>query len=122
VALRIVALCAGRFTRAEPALGAAEIAHRLETPIRLVRALLYELTQVAVLAPASLDGQERFQPAQDVDRLTASAVLHALETRGSDHIPIARDAAFQRLVTALAEFDRSIASAPANTPLKDVDV
>jgi membrane protein len=120
VALRIVALCAQRFSTGEPAPTAVEIAHELDAPIRLVRGIVYELTQVRVLSPVPPESEPCYQPAQDVNRLTVSTVLQALRMRGSDQIPMKRDAAFERLAKTLDRFDQLIAKAPENKPLKDV--
>jgi membrane protein len=120
VALRIVALCAQRFSNGEPAPTAVQIAHELDAPIRLVRGIVYELTQVRVLSPVPPEGEPCYQPAQDVNRLTVSTVLQALRMRGSDQIPMKRDAAFERLAKTLDRFDQLIAKAPENKPLKDV--
>ena len=86
--LMITHLLIKNFTKAEDPLTAEKISHQLKIPIRLVRIILFELVEARILSEIiSPNTKERaYQPGQDVDNLTISYVLKAMEHHGKDKI------------------------------------
>jgi len=122
VSLRIAAEAVKRFAGARPALTTVHITDELDIPVRLAREILFELTQVGILAEVRDpgDGQPSYQPARDIQHLTVKAVLEALDTKGTDKIPVAMNAEMNRLDESLKTFDTLVRQSSANRLLKDL--
>lgn len=122
LALRITHLCVKNFCNSHKPWTEDEIARFLETPIRLVRQILFELTQSGVLSEVKLNDSVTvaYQPAHDVSELTIEKVINALEQRGIDDIPVAESDEMVKLSKHLNEFNKTLERSPANLILKDI--
>ena len=122
LALNIVHMLVKRFCRGEIALGADQIAHKLGTPIRLVRQVIFELVASDVVSEVKMDENRAvaYQPARDPDALTIKYVLDALENRGSDNIPVAQSEELQKLADGLKSFGDMVEKSTANRLLKEI--
>ncbi len=122
LALRIIHLCVQDFVRGNEPKTASAIAHALEMPIRLVRQILFELTESHILSEVKQEEEESpaYQPAKDVDVLTIHYVLNVLHHKGIDTLPVAQTSELKKLSQCLQEFDEVIAKSPANMALKDI--
>jgi len=122
LSLNIVHLCVKKFRQAERALGANEISHELEIPVRLVRQILYELVEARVLSEVKLDDTETmaYQPARDIEDLTITSVLNQLNQQGVNWIPLDNTGDLEKLKGQLMQFQEGIEKSPANVPLKDI--
>ena len=111
------------FCQGKDALSAAQISHELEIPIRLVRQILFDLTEARILSgQSSGNGKETlYQPAVDVDLLTVKYVKDALEKKGTSDLPIAEISEFNKLSKCIAEFDKVIEASPDNILLKEMN-
>ncbi|MFC1805215.1 YihY/virulence factor BrkB family protein [Candidatus Omnitrophota bacterium] len=122
LSLNIVHLLAKKFSRGEKQLSDNEIAHTLEIPIRLVRQLIFELTEGGIIS-AVKDNSGRgtlFQPARDINTLTIKYVLDCLDNRGSDSIPVAHSKELSDISDSLKAFSEQLEKSPANRLLKDI--
>jgi len=110
------------FCEGKDALSATQISHDLEIPIRLVRQIIFNLTEARVLSAQSTgNGKEvLYQPAVDVDLLTVKYVKDALEKKGSSDLPIAQVSEFNRLSKCIAGFDQAVEASPDNILLKEM--
>ena len=101
---------------------AAEISQRLEAPIRLVRDILYDLVNANVLAEIKTNGpgQERYQPAMAVDRLTIRRVIERLDKCGKDSPLIVKAEELDVLSRRLEAMESILAESSQNVPLKDL--
>ena len=122
LSLRMVHLMVKNFCAGEKAGTATEISHTLEIPIRLVRQMLFELTESGIISETVAENDEEigYQPAQCVERYTVQYVLDALDQRGSDDIPVAESAELDKLSECLNAFGKAVEKSPANIPLKDL--
>jgi membrane protein len=122
LSLRMVHLLVKNFCAGEKAESATQISHTLEIPIRLVRLILFELTESGIISEtvAERDEEIGYQPAQCVERYTVQYVLDALDQRGSDDIPVAESAELDKLSECLNAFGKVVEKSPANIPLKDL--
>lgn len=122
VALMMTYLCVKRFLNMEKPPTATDIAHELEVPIRLVRSLLFELTEARLLAEVYSDHREdvAYQPGCDIDRLTVAAVMERLDQRGIDTIPIAQSSHLNKFREILKRFREINEQSPANLKLQEL--
>jgi membrane protein len=122
IALLITSLCVKKFLRAEKPLSAAEISRELEVPIRLVRSVLSELIEARLLSEMNLDhrGENAYQPACDVHRMTAAGVIESLDHQGVAGLPIADSVELQKLRETLERFGEMQEQSPANLRLQEL--
>jgi membrane protein len=122
LSLLVSELLVKNFCRGERAFYAAEISHKLEIPIRLVREILYELVGAGILIEVrrEQDKDAAYQPGCDSESLTIKYVIDALEQRGVADIPVVKSGEFDKLTGCLKEFGDLIEKSPANMPLKNI--
>jgi membrane protein len=104
------------------AANASQLSHELEIPVRLVRQILYELSESGVLSEVR-SGQDRelaYQPAVDADKVTVKFVIDRLEQRGTSGIPVIKSAEFNKLADCLHQFGETLEKSPANPLLKNL--
>jgi membrane protein len=121
-ALMITYLCVKKFLNLETPLTAADIARELEVPIRLVRSVLFELTEARVLTEVYSDNREEvaYQPGCDSDRLTVASVIERLDQKGIDTVPIAESPNLNKLRETVRRFRDMNAQSPANLKLQEL--
>ncbi|MBW1902186.1 MAG: YihY/virulence factor BrkB family protein, partial [Deltaproteobacteria bacterium] len=61
-----------------------------------------------------------YQPARDINMLTVTYVIEALERSGTDNIPVVQSRELTALSDALKVFGDTIEASPANKLLKDI--
>jgi membrane protein len=122
LSLRIMCEAAKRFAVGQPPLTADQITDGLDIPIRLVREILFELTEAGLLAELRDPGerQSSFPPARDIHQLTVLSVLETLAKKGTDKVPVAQSPELVKLNETLRTFDELIRHSPANKLLKDI--
>ena len=111
-----------RFCEGEKPSEASGLSHELEIPVRLVRQLLYDLSESGILSEAKKgeDKELAYQPATDVDKITVKFVIDRLEQRGTSSIPVLRSAEMDKLSDCLRQFDATLEKSPANVLLKNL--
>jgi membrane protein len=122
LSLRITHLLIMNFCKSAHPLTITQISHSLDIPVRLVRQIIYELSESQIVSEIQ-EGEEdetAYQPAQCVDNLTAQYVIEALEKHGNDNIPVAESKELESLSACLKEFHSIIEKSPANVPLKNI--
>ncbi len=111
-----------RFCEGKKPYDASSLSRELEIPVRLVRQLLYDLSESGVISEAgkSDDKEHAYQPAVDVNKLTVKFVIDRLEQRGTSTIPVLRSAEMDKLSDCLRQLADTIEKSPANLLLKNV--
>lgn len=111
-----------RFCDGEKPIDASDLSHELEIPVRLVRQLLYDLSESGIISEVRKgeDKELAYQPATDVDKLTVKFIIDRLEQRGTSSIPVLRSAEMDKLSDCLRQFDATIEKSPANVLLKNL--
>jgi membrane protein len=111
-----------RFCQGVKPINASALSHELEIPVRLVRQILYEMSESGVVSEVknSEDKELAYQPAIDVDKITVKFVLDRLEQRGTSNIPVAKSDELEKLSDSLRQFDEIIEKSPANMLLKNL--
>lgn len=122
LSLRIAEMCVKEFSSGEGPLRAAEIAQRLEAPIRLVRELLFDLVTAGVLSEVKQDGVagEWYQPGRDLGGLTIKQVLDALDSRGRDNASMVKDSELKKIRQKVDSIDRQISASSDNVLLREL--
>ncbi len=122
VTLAVAHLCVKKFQQGMPPPKAAEISHELQTPIRLVNEILYDLIGAGIFLEVKGNGDKdvAFQPAFDINKLTLQETVTRLENHGVTAVPLARSDAVEKLSACLGEFRDILAKSPQNILLKDL--
>ena len=123
LSLRMTHLCVKLFVKGEKPWTGRQIAHELAMPIRLVRQLLFDLTQAGVLSEVKLNEgvtDNAYQPARDVDTMTVKSVVQALDDRGTNNVPVAASKELEKFDDCLKQMTQSLENAPANILIKNI--
>ncbi|HRZ39667.1 MAG TPA: YihY/virulence factor BrkB family protein [Candidatus Omnitrophota bacterium] len=124
MALRITHLCVSNFVKAKAPYTASQISHQLEVPIRLVRELLFQLTQAGVLVEVAFNnnaGEVSYQPARDIESLTVQNVISILNHQGIEDIPVEESEALKKIKDSLRAFEEQLGRSSYNVPLKSIE-
>ncbi|MCJ7693743.1 MAG: hypothetical protein MUO22_10080, partial [Sedimentisphaerales bacterium] len=110
------------FCDGQKASNASELAQRLEIPIRLVREVLYELSEASVLSKSvGVDDKDpAFQPGRNVEKLTIKYVIDALEAHGNADVPVGKSEELKKLSGCLDKFSAAVEKSEANVLLKNL--
>lgn len=122
LSLKIVHMLVHHFVKGDPPLDEERITHQLELPIRLVRLILFELTNAGIISQVKTedDRMVAYLPALDTDCLTIKYVLDALDQHGTDTIPLHKSQEIEQLTLSLKAFNEATERSPANKRLKDI--
>lgn len=122
LSLLIVQRLVKKFCKGERPVDASGLSHELEIPVRLVRQILYELSESGVLSEVrnSKDREFAYQPAVDVEKITIKFVLDQLETHGTHGIPVAKLGELDKLSDRLRQLGELVEKSPANILLKNI--
>ena len=120
--LRIMHILVRNFVDGDKPLDENQIAHSLDMPIRLVRQLLFELSEAGLVSEVKGENDKLagYQPARDVDQLTIQYIMNTLEQHGIDTVPVAKTKEFQAIAGSLKKLNQLIINSDANLLLKDV--
>ena len=110
------------FCRGDEPANADQISHALDIPIRLVRQILFELTQAHIITEIKKDDGKGlcYQPARDVEGLTVKYVIDTLEKQGSTAIAVIESQELTRLKECVKTFDDLAEKSPTNLLLKNI--
>jgi membrane protein len=122
VTLLIVRLVAVNFRNSDPPLTSSAIADKLDLPVRLVRDILYELTDVGIVSETVTQNikENAYQPGTDTDQLTISYVLKALERRGQDTLSTDNVKDLKEMATLVDSFSAEIEKSKNNKLLVEL--
>ena len=120
LALKIMRLIIDRFKAGKPALGADEIATRLQTPLTITHEIVDQLARGGLLAELETDLTPTFAPAQDPERITVNRVLNTLEQDGLNTLPLTETVGNPSLDDLMDQMDREREQSSYNQPLHEV--
>jgi membrane protein len=120
--LRIFHLLTMKFAIGETPLSVRQIANALEIPIRLVRQVLHELSEVGLVIEASkgIKSEVAFQPGRAIENITVKSVLDEYEKYGMTKVPDCQSEEAERISKYLKEISETIEKSPANVKLKEI--
>lgn len=110
------------FSNGLPAMTENEISHKLDIPVRLVREIIYELSEVQILSETVTKNIKElaYQPAQDPGRLSISYVIKSLDERGIDTLPVDRSDELKSISSIIDAFSSELEKSSKNVLLKDL--
>jgi membrane protein len=122
VALQIVHQLVIRLAADGKPMTAAELSTKIETPLRLINHILFDLTASGILVETKTESEKEtgFMPARDINTLTIASVLEALDANGLDTIPVSKNPVHDQLSASLTKIREAAAASPANRLLKDL--
>ncbi len=110
------------FCEAKPGRDAESISHHLDIPIRLVRQILFELSEAGIISEIrrNSDKERFYQPAIDVNKMSIQFVINKLEKHGANSIPVIKTEQLDKITGCLSEFNDILSRNSANMLLKDI--
>ncbi len=118
VALLVAYVSVKKFLMAEKPLTAEAMSRELEVPIRLLRSILFELTEGGILSQVYLNGGEiGYQPGCDFHTLTAVEIMEKLDHRGVESIPIAESREWDKIRETMKHLREAEQQSAANVEL-----
>lgn len=120
--LRIFHLLTKKFSQGEKPLSTQQIAHALEIPVRLVRQLLYELTNVGLVVETAkgVKDEVAFQPGRTIENMTMKYALDEYEKYGTVQIPDNPSDEAEKISMFLRDISEAIEKSPGNVRLKEI--
>jgi membrane protein len=120
--LRIFHLLTKKFSLGEKPLSAHQIAHALEIPVRLVRQLLHELSDVGLVVETAkgVKSEVAFQPGRTIENITVKFALDEYEKCGITKIPDYPSEEAEKIFKHLKDISETIEKSPANVRLKEI--
>jgi membrane protein len=120
--LRIFHLLTKKFSFGEKPLSASQIAHALEIPVRLVRQLLHELSEVGLVVETAkgIKSEIAFQPGRTIENITVKFTLDEYEKYGITKIPDCQTDDSEKISKYLKDISETIEKSPANVRLKEI--
>jgi membrane protein len=120
--LYIAHLVIKNFIRGDKAMTAASIGSELEVPVRIVRNIIYDLTESGIFSEIATDSEKEraYQPAMDVNQLSVAYVLERIDKKGRDEIDVGKSEKLKALSKVQDSFKELIAKSSENKLLKDV--
>ncbi len=120
--LRIFHLLTKKFSLGEKPLSAGQVAHTLEIPVRLVRQLLHELSDVGLVVEISkgIKSEVAFQPGRTIENITVKFALDEYEKFGITKIPDDRSEEAEKISKYLQDISEIIEKSPSNVKLKEI--
>lgn len=122
VSLIIVRAVALNFKEGLPAYTAEQLAKKLDLPIRLLRDIIYELLDVGILSETITKyvKDNAYQPACDIQKLSISFVLEALDKRGNDAVNTGNEQELDKMVTLVDSFSEELQKSRLNKLLVEI--
>lgn len=120
--LHVLHLIVHNFRQGRVPLHSQDISHNLEMPIRLVRAILFDMSNAGLISELTTDTDKQmaYQPAFDINEMTINNVIDALERTGSDKIPVLETESYTQLKSHLEDYRNSVGLDQKETLLKDI--
>lgn len=110
------------FADGKKASTASQISNKLNIPVRLVREVIYELTEARIFSELSSDNprERAFQPALDINQISVVLILDKLEESGSEHIAPIESKEYKKLKEIMNDFSDIMSESNKNVLLKDI--
>jgi membrane protein len=120
--LKIFHLLVKKFSKGEKPFSATQIAHALEIPVRLVRQLLDELTNIGLVVEIArgTKGEVAFQPGKTIENITFKYALDEYEKNGITQIPQNQSDETEKISMFLKNISDTIEKSPGNVNLKEI--
>ena len=120
--LHVLHMIVHNFRQGRVPLHSQDISHYLEMPIRLVRAILFDMSTAGLISELTTDKDKQmaYQPAFDINEMSINNVIDALERTGSDKIPVLETDTYVQLKGLMEEYRKAVSFDQTETLLKDI--
>jgi membrane protein len=120
--LRIFHFLTKKFSLGEKPSSISQIAHALEIPVRLVRQLLHELSEVGLVVETSkgITSEVAYQPGRTIENITVKFALDEYEKYGITKIPDYQSDEVGKISKYLKDISETIEKSPANVRIKEI--
>jgi len=120
--LRIFHLVTKKFAVGEKPLSLGQIAHAVEIPVRLVRQLLHELSEVGLVVETAkgIKGEVAYQPGRTIENITVKFALDEYEKYGNTKIPDYESEEVEKLHKYLKDISETVEKSSGNVRLKEI--
>ena len=110
------------FAEGRQASTASQISNKLNIPVRLVREVIYELTEARIFSELNSENprERAFQPSLDINLISVVMIMDRLEETGSEHIAPIESKEYQKLKKILGDFSDIMSESNKNVLLKDI--
>ena len=122
LSLYVLQMLITNFKKKEGPATPAQVSHALQIPNILVRNILNELVEAALISEVRTgkDKESSYQPALDINIITIKMALESLEQKGSDTLIAKPTPTLESLKFALQDFYNLIEKSDHNKLLKDL--
>jgi membrane protein len=123
LALLIAQCVIKNFTEGGKPMTSAEIAKKLDLPVRLARNIIHEFDQLGIFNEVKTEGDQResaYQPALSENKLTIKYILEKLDTAGVNEMPIQYSNELASIQNAMDGFDHLLENDKGNILVKDI--
>ena len=122
ITLMILQLLIKNFIKGEKALTSEEISKKLEIPIRIVRDSIFILVETNILSEVTtkFEKQHAYQPARDINQITVSFVLNAMDHYGASKILSVTSAEQHQFKKIFSDFDNAFKNSSGSILIKDI--
>lgn len=122
LSLMIMHLIIRNFSEGDRPVSAETIAADLKLPVRLVRDILQDLSNVELVSVIQRNehAERFFQPALDINKLTISFILNKLDKKGTANQITVRNKEYGKVTMMLDKFDKIISKSDMNILVKDL--
>jgi membrane protein len=122
IALMIANCVVKNFNEGAVALTAAQISDKLDLPIRLTRAIIFEFTETAVFNEVKMlaDKEIGYQPGISDSKLTVKFIIDKLDEKGVNHLPIENSKELENINRLMADLDNVLNTSKGNILVKDL--
>jgi membrane protein len=120
--LMIMHMIVRNFTVGEKPISAEHISRSLKIPIRLVRDILEDLSDIKLVSVIHEHEQKErsYQPALDIYKLSVSYVLSKLDRKGLDQKIVIKNDEYNRVASILDKFEKLATKSDSNILIKDL--
>jgi membrane protein len=110
------------FENGVPPYTARQISDKLRVPIRLVRYILNDLTEINILSETRTNNARdtAYQPATDINKITIKYLGDKLDHRGMDVLFAKQSKEIGRIKSIMESFNKDVENHPENKLLKDI--
>lgn len=110
------------FEKGDPPKTSAELSQDLGIPVRLMREILYSLTEARILNETLRESpkEKGYQPAIDISRMSVQFVNERLDSIGSDQFIVKESRDFEKLSELYNSLFETLHHAPQNKLLKEI--
>ena len=122
MAILIMHIIIKKFQKGEEPMSSDIMANNLRIPVRIASEILHELNSAGLINQLSgeQDKQQIYQPGIDINQMTIGFVLDRLDKKGTEQSTVLKNKEYEKVISALKEFDELITSAESNVLIKDL--